>query len=130
MTLFSEKTLISNRCISGLTSNLIKKSWTVSILHVQQSQFSQPDVWGNLILLFVLPKKENIQISHRKRIMQNNFLSTFRIKSTKYLENFFRYKCCEKLILHLVITGWNCHKVFLCSIASGNFILWFRSFQN
>ena len=30
MTLFSEKILISNRCISGLMSNLIKKSWTVS----------------------------------------------------------------------------------------------------
>ena len=29
--LFSEKMLISNRCISGLMSNLIKKSWTVSI---------------------------------------------------------------------------------------------------
>ena len=30
MSLFSEKTLISNRCISGLMPNLIKKSWTVS----------------------------------------------------------------------------------------------------
>ena len=28
--LFSEKMLISNRCISGLMSSLIKKSWTVS----------------------------------------------------------------------------------------------------
>ena len=28
--LFSEKMLISNRCISGLLPNLIKKSWTVS----------------------------------------------------------------------------------------------------
>ena len=32
MTLFSEKVLISNRCISGLMSNLIKKSGTVSIV--------------------------------------------------------------------------------------------------
>ena len=32
--LFSEKILISNRCISGLMSNLIKKSWTVSSPHV------------------------------------------------------------------------------------------------
>ena len=31
--LFSEKMLISNRCISGLMSFLIKKSWTVSISH-------------------------------------------------------------------------------------------------
>ena len=30
MTLFSEIILISNRCIIGLMSNLIKKSWTVS----------------------------------------------------------------------------------------------------
>ena len=30
MTLFSEKMLISNRHISGLMPNLIKKSWTVS----------------------------------------------------------------------------------------------------
>ena len=28
--LFSEKMLVSNRCISGSMSNLIKKSWTVS----------------------------------------------------------------------------------------------------
>ena len=34
MTLFSEKNLISNRYISGLMPNLIKKSWTVSSLHV------------------------------------------------------------------------------------------------
>ena len=34
MTLFSEKVLISNRCISGLMSNLIKKSWTVSTLEL------------------------------------------------------------------------------------------------
>ena len=34
MTLFSEKVLISNRCISGLMSNLIKKSWTDSNVHM------------------------------------------------------------------------------------------------
>ena len=32
ISLFSEKMLIFNRCISGLMSNLIKKSWTVSIV--------------------------------------------------------------------------------------------------
>ena len=35
MTLFSEKVLISNRYISGLMSNLIKKSWTDSIHQLQ-----------------------------------------------------------------------------------------------
>ena len=34
MTIFSEKVLISNRCISGLMSNLIKKSWTDSNVQV------------------------------------------------------------------------------------------------
>ena len=37
MTLFSEKVLISNRCISSLMSNLIKKSWTDSNQKVQQN---------------------------------------------------------------------------------------------
>ena len=32
MSLFNEKMLIFNRCISGSMSNLIKKSWTVSIV--------------------------------------------------------------------------------------------------
>ena len=35
--LFSEKMLISNRCISGLMSNLIKKSWMVSIQAFQSA---------------------------------------------------------------------------------------------
>ena len=34
MTIFSEKVLISYRCISGLMSNLIKKSWTDSNMYV------------------------------------------------------------------------------------------------
>ena len=33
MTLFSEKIPISHRCIRGLMPNLIKKSWTVSMLY-------------------------------------------------------------------------------------------------
>ena len=37
--LFSEKMLISNRCISGLIPNLIKKSWTVSIVYVHAHAF-------------------------------------------------------------------------------------------
>ena len=46
--LFSEKTLISNRCISGLMSNLIKKSWTVSNAGVIQTNFTQ---FGSLLPL-------------------------------------------------------------------------------
>jgi hypothetical protein len=37
MTLFNEKVLISNRCISGLMPNLIKKSWT---------DFTGPVLWN------------------------------------------------------------------------------------
>ena len=33
MTRFSEKVIISTRCIHGFMSNLIKKSWTDSIVH-------------------------------------------------------------------------------------------------
>ena len=33
------KCFISNRCISGLMSNLIKKSWTVSIQRVHPKYF-------------------------------------------------------------------------------------------
>ena len=40
MTLFSEKVLISNRCISVLMSNLIKKSWTDSIWESNVDFFS------------------------------------------------------------------------------------------
>ena len=41
MTLFSEKILISNKCLHGLMPNLIKKSWTVSnasMIHVRVLQ--------------------------------------------------------------------------------------------
>ena len=34
VSLFSEKVLVSNRCIIGLMSNLIKKSWTDSIIYL------------------------------------------------------------------------------------------------
>ena len=38
--LFSEKMLISNRCISGLMSNLIEKSWTDSSQKLRKKQRS------------------------------------------------------------------------------------------
>ena len=38
MSLFSEKMLIFNRCVSGLMSNLIKKSWTVSNTNTSHSR--------------------------------------------------------------------------------------------
>ena len=41
MTLFSEKVLISNKCISGLMSNLIKKSWTDSSPTATVSHFDK-----------------------------------------------------------------------------------------
>ena len=53
MTLFSEKVLISNRCINGLLPNLIKKSWTDSITYVTQGKCSQVWLCFWLLLLFV-----------------------------------------------------------------------------
>ena len=55
--LFSEKMLISNRCISGLMSNLIKKSWTVSITQYIYYYFvvlykSRNNLSGNFPLKF------------------------------------------------------------------------------
>ena len=45
MTLFSEKVIISNRRICGLMSNLIKKSWTDSNIHVLEGlKASQPSL--------------------------------------------------------------------------------------
>ena len=55
MTLFREKVPFSNRCISGLMSNVIKKSWTVSsyshiIEHITHyiSRRQQPSAYGDL----------------------------------------------------------------------------------
>ena len=45
MTWFSEKMLISTRCIHGVMSNLIKKFWTVSNLYFPKVYFSQSQMW-------------------------------------------------------------------------------------
>ena len=44
MTLFSDKMIISHRCIRGLMPNLIKKSWTVS----NQGIFPKASIHENL----------------------------------------------------------------------------------
>ena len=44
MSLFSEKIFIFNRCISGLMSNLIKKSWMVS--NTQHAMPARHMVWS------------------------------------------------------------------------------------
>ena len=49
MTLFCEKVLISNRCISGLMPNLIKNSWTDSSSHIL--------FLGYRVLLGVIPQE-------------------------------------------------------------------------
>ena len=43
--LFSEKMLISNRCISGLMSNMIKKSWRVSNIPVSMKESGLLEGW-------------------------------------------------------------------------------------
>ena len=50
MTLFSEKVLISNGCISGFMSNMIKKSWMDSIVHTMQfTKRVSPFIAGSLV---------------------------------------------------------------------------------
>ena len=46
--LFSEKMIISNRCISGLMPNLIKKSWTISTLWVAWLLLALPQ-WQSFV---------------------------------------------------------------------------------
>ena len=55
MTLFSEKVLISNKCIGGLMSNLIKKSWTDSSCEVCRDKvdFEIALEYGRVILWWV-----------------------------------------------------------------------------
>ena len=55
MTLFSEKMLISNVCISGLMPNLIKKSWTVSTPHSPKTRTTTIKMWNpETIIIFPL----------------------------------------------------------------------------
>ena len=70
MTLFSEKILISNRCIRGLMSNLFKKSWTVSNLEGKPSlvplrvlwvrKLSKPVYWWLTLNIFFIPTSKAV----------------------------------------------------------------------
>ena len=86
--LFSEKLLISNRCISGLMSNLIKKSWTVSNISATYSQFGihmtlqdgylefrSGNSWKFTVICFLqLEKKRSIirNMDYRNDLLDNN----------------------------------------------------------
>ena len=59
MTLFSEKILNSNRCISGLMPNLIKKSWTVSTQHIFLNFVKRYRKHNLHILSHVMLREEN-----------------------------------------------------------------------
>ena len=54
ITLFSDKMLISHRCIHGLMSNLIKKSWTVSTPNVHKVTKVCIEDQTNLLLIHAL----------------------------------------------------------------------------
>ena len=58
MSLFSEKMLIFNRCISGSMSNLIEKSWKVSIyqafLSAKRSSSRWTKVWISALLFTLI----------------------------------------------------------------------------
>jgi hypothetical protein len=59
VSLFSEKILIFKRCINGLMSNLIKKSWTVSTTEVMQLK-KGGHVTGATKHLHLMPGNRNI----------------------------------------------------------------------
>ena len=63
MTLFSNKMLISRRCIRGLMPNLIKKSWTVSIWSVLCQEMTcslenQMNILSNSPIIFSLQEDQ------------------------------------------------------------------------
>ena len=77
MTLFSEKALISNRCISGLMPNLIKKSWTVSnvtlfIMHNYCTVCNVCIAISYFILGLQLPSRKKSQINQSNRVNHSN----------------------------------------------------------
>ena len=83
MTLFSKKVLISNRCISGLMPNLIKKSWTDSRLDPYQKLDSKrlSQIW----LLWTFQERTfNIPILFSFRISLLNLLTRSNIRFRNY----------------------------------------------
>ena len=87
--LFSEKMLISNRCISALMPKLIKKSWTVSTKYVPHSicvRFSQ--------LQWMLQKfhvTRSFDTSFDLWLWRTGRFKRCRVKSTIKMRNCFYY---------------------------------------
>ena len=72
MSLFSEKMLIFNRCISGLMSNLIKKSWTVSIVQSaveSSSNCSELGIGIEAALSGVVSNKTSLNKTNNNRLV-------------------------------------------------------------
>ena len=80
MTLFSEKVLISSRCISGLMPNLIKKSWTDSTGDLQSCKLSS--LCAIIIVFSTFPTEKNRQ----KKLHNNNRPQASRLKQTRRLK--------------------------------------------
>ena len=79
--LFSEKMLVSNRCISGLMPNLIKKSQTVSFL-------ASPPLKVTIMLTCM---QEDAHVCKSEPLLIYNFLKLPRKKSIKILISYKSY---------------------------------------
>ena len=110
MSLFSEKMLIFNRWISGLMSNLIKKSWTVSNMYTTCS-------WHVLSLKFSCTLDSGINVGVRLLIFGlfsrgyvlikgGTFINFFNFLSFKYFFfTFFPSAMYKKIKLFVILRG-------------------------
>ena len=120
--LFSEKMLTSNRCISGLMSNLIKKSWTVSIqaVHFAQGFYFLFSFFYNFFSnsfksLFSLQYHNNIRL-RISLIFFFTFLKLCPNLSNKYwCQNYIWHSwlLSQKWICHVLSTAWNSTTIIL-----------------
>ena len=117
MTLFSEKVLISNRCISGLMSNLIKKSWTDSTvppgpavpLALLLARFLEPVTYG---------WQENLLTTHlRTFVLLEKLNQIFKLQKVLTMENVIR------IVLLLLLFTTNSYASLISPNDTGMYIL-------
>ena len=97
-TLFSDKMLISHRCIRGLMPNLIKKSWTVSIVYVLFFVAHQMSIFEIIVssdVINVVPKCMYAQ--YRSYLFEN--LKCFKIEANVSSNISSIRICCRTVLL-------------------------------
>ena len=124
MTLFSEKVLTSNRCISGLMSNLIKESWTDSKANVcwrnakPTMNYDRYSIKDDCEINFLphFPPKSFCQIARQSltRKISTNLKGVVRIMEQNPI---WSYKYVYYIILYIYLSFYvmRLHKVLLFS---------------